>query len=160
MSVPNWLMATIVGLPKCAALSRWAARFSSPRSTAPGSDSLSASSATPPCILRARTVATITIAAGLSPADAALQVEELLAAEVEGEAGLGDRVVGHGHRHAGGQDRVAAVGDVGERSAVDERGGRLGRLDEVGQDRLVEDRRHRAGHADLAGQHRLARLLV
>ena len=39
-----------------------------PRSTAPGSDSFSASSSTPPCILSARIVATRTIAAGLRPA--------------------------------------------------------------------------------------------
>ena len=81
---------------------------------------------------------------------AALEVEELLAAQVEGEAGLGHGVIGHGQGHAGGQDRVAAVGDVGERAAVDERRSRLGRLDQVGQHGLVQDRRHRAGHADLA----------
>ena len=62
-------MATIVGLPKCAALSRWAARLASPRSTAAGLGSLVCSSGTPPCILRARIVATITTAAGFRPAE-------------------------------------------------------------------------------------------
>ena len=44
-------------------------RLSSPRSTAAGSGAASCSLATPPWRLRARTVATITTAAGLSPAD-------------------------------------------------------------------------------------------
>ncbi len=100
-------------------------------------------------------MATSTIAAGLKPRRAALEVEELLATQVEGEAGLGHGVIGHRQGHAGGQDRVAAMGNVGEWSAVHERRRRLGRLDQVGHQGLVQDRGHRAGHADRLGQHGL-----
>ena len=62
-------MATTTGLPKWAALSRWAARLSSPRSTACGSGRFRSSSDEPPCIFKARIVATMTTAAGLSPAE-------------------------------------------------------------------------------------------
>ena len=48
------------------------------------------------------------------------------------------------------------MGDVGERSAVNEGGHRFGGLDEIGQDRLVENGGHRADHATLLGEHRLA----
>src|SRR5437773_1480248 len=54
VSVANWLIATTVGLPKWAALSRWAARFSRPRSTAAGSACFKESRSAPPCILSAR----------------------------------------------------------------------------------------------------------
>ena len=50
---------------------------------------------------------------------AAFDVDELFAAEIEGETGLGDDVIGEGEGHAGGEDGVAAVGDVGERASVD-----------------------------------------
>ncbi len=79
----------------------------------------------------------------------AFQVEELLAAQVEGEAGLCHSVIGGGQGHSCGQDRVATVGDVSERAAVDERRSGLGRLDQVRQKGLVEDGRHRAGDAEV-----------
>ena len=47
----------------------------------------------PPCIFSARSVATSTMARGQTPICAALDVEELLAAEIEAEAPFGDRVV-------------------------------------------------------------------
>ena len=62
-------VATTMGFRKWAAPSRWAARLSSPRSTATGSAVLRPSSGVPPCILRARIVATRTIAAGFRPAE-------------------------------------------------------------------------------------------
>ena len=83
---PNWLMATTVGLPKWAALSRWAARFSRPAFDG----------------ARVRVLQGIELDAAVhlegpdrrhqddrgrvETAGAAFQVEELLAAQVEGEA--------------------------------------------------------------------------
>src|SRR5262249_4670088 len=49
----------------------------------------------------------------IESARAALEIEELFAAQVKGKAGLGDGIVGGGQRHARGQNRVASVGDVG-----------------------------------------------
>ena len=69
---------------------------------------------------------------------AALDVVELLCAEIRTEASLRDRVVGVRQRHAGSEDRVAAVGDVSKRAAVDEGRGMLGRLRQIGLDSVEE----------------------
>ena len=106
---------------------RRAARFSVP----------SASLATPPCILSARTVATITAAAGLEPGLAALDVEELLGPQIGAEAGLGDHVLAELERGARRHHRVAAVRDVGERPAMDEGRVALQRLHQVGRQRVL-----------------------
>ena len=57
---------------------------------------------------------------GLETCLAALDVDELLGAQVGGEAALGDGVVRHLQGHPGGHHGVAAVGDVGEGPAVDQ----------------------------------------
>ena len=98
---------------------------------------------TPPCILSARMVATSTDAVGRQPGLAALDVEELLAAEVGAEAGFRHHVVGELERGRGRQHRVAAVRDVGERAAVDEGRRAFQRLHQVGRQRLLEQHRHR-----------------
>ena len=72
----------------------------------------------------------------------ALDVAELLGTEVRAEACLGDDVVAELERGRRRDDRVAAVGDVGKGSAVDEGGRVLERLDEVRHDRVLEKRRH------------------
>jgi di/tripeptidase len=59
-------------------------------------------------------------AGGLEAGLAALDVEELLGAEIGAEAGFGHHVVGELERGRGREHRVAAVRDVGERAAVDE----------------------------------------
>ena len=69
------LIATTAGTPNSPTFSICAARFAPPRRTASGLSSSSAGSSglpatirpTPPCILRARTVATITAASGVRP---------------------------------------------------------------------------------------------
>ena len=73
---------------------------------------------------------------------AALDVEELLGAQVRAEAGLGDHVVGQAHRGGGGHHGVAAVRDVGERAAVHEGGVVLERLHEVGLDGVLQQGGH------------------
>jgi hypothetical protein len=55
---------------------------------------------------------------------------------------------------SGGHHRAAAVGDVGERSAVDEGGGALERLDQVGRERVAQECGHGALGAEVAGGHR------
>ena len=74
---------------------------------------------------------------GVEARGAALDVEELLGAEVGGEAGFRDGVVAQAHRGLSGLDGVAAVGDVCERAAVDERGSAFERLDHVGLDGIL-----------------------
>ena len=94
-------------------------------------------------------------AVGLEAGLAALDVEELLRAEVGAEAGFGHHVVGELQRGRRRRHRVAAVRDVGERAAVDERGRALQRLHEVRRDRVLEQRRHGAVGVQLPGAHRL-----
>ena len=86
----------------------------------------------------------------------ALDVEELLGAHVGPEAGLGaDDVVGH-EREPVGDDRVVAVGDVGERPGVDEGRPALERLEQVRLDRVAQQDGHRAGDAEVLGGDRRA----
>ena len=87
---------------------------------------------------------------------AALDVQELLGAQIGAETGLGDHIVGQGQAQTGGHDAVAAVGDVGEGTAVDDGGVVLQGLDQVGVDGVLQQGGHGAGCADLAGRHRLA----
>ena len=96
-------------------------------------------------------MATITAADGLEPGLAALDVEELLGAEIGAEAGFGDDVVGELERGLGGEHRVAAVGDVGERAAVDEGGVVLQRLHQVRHQRVLEQHGHGAVALEVAG---------
>ena len=82
-------------------------------------------------------------------------VDELLGAEVGAEPGLGHDVVGEPQRGLRRDRRVAAVRDVGERAAVDERGRVLEGLHEVRRERVAEDRGHRAVRVEVAGPHGL-----
>ena len=86
---------------------------------------------------------------------AALDIEELLRAQVRAEAGLGHAVVAQLHRHARRHDGVAAVGDVRKRAAVDERRGALQRLHEVRLERVLEQRGHGARRLQVARGHGL-----
>ena len=72
-------------------------------------------------------------AVGREPGLAALDVEELLAAEIGAEARLGHHVVAELERGRGRQHRVAAVRDVGERAAMDEGGRAFERLHQIGR---------------------------
>ena len=129
-----------------------------------GSPSSSSVFARPPCIFSARTVATTTTAAGRQARHAALDVEELLRAEVGAEARLGDGVVApvfSAMRVA--STRVAAVGDVGERAAVDEAPGvpssvctRLG-LSASLRSAAIAPAALRSPRGDRAGRHRYSR---
>ena len=78
----------------------------------------------------------------------ALDVHKFLSPQVRGEARLGHGVVRQLQSHAGGCDGVAPVGDVGERSAVDEGGGAFQRLDQIGLDGILQQ----GGHSPLSPQ--------
>ena len=58
--------------------------------------------------------------AGPQTRQTALDVQELFRAQICAEAGLGHSVIAQLQGHAGGGDGVAAVGDVGEGTAVDQ----------------------------------------
>ena len=83
-------------------------------------------------------------AIGLEPGFAAFDVEEFLGAEIGAEASLGDHVIGELERRLGGDHRIAAMRDIGERAAMDEGGVVLERLHQIRRERILEQRRHRA----------------
>ena len=89
-------------------------------------------------------------------AEAADDVDELLEAHVGAEAALGHDPVAELEAEPVGDERVVAVGDVGEGPAMEERRLTLERLDEVRLQRLLEEHRHRARGPDLLGGHGLA----
>ena len=93
----------------------------------------------------------------LQPGLAAFDVEEFLGAEIGAEPGLGDDVIGELQRGRRRDHRIAAMGDVGERAAMDEGGVVLERLHQIGRDRVLEQHRHRAGRLEFGRAHRLAR---
>jgi len=86
---------------------------------------------------------------------AALDVEELLAAEIGAEARFRHHVVAELERGRGRQDRVAAMRDIRERAAMHEGRRAFERLHQVGGERLLEQRRHRALRLEVGGVHRL-----
>ena len=86
---------------------------------------------------------------------AALDIQELLRAEVRAEAGFGHCIIAHAHSHAGRHHGVAAVGDVREGTAVHEGRGAFQRLDEVGLQRIAQQGCHGAGRLQISGGHGL-----
>ncbi len=89
---------------------------------------------------------------GLDARLAALDVHELLGAQVGAKAGLGHGIFGKPHGEFGGQHAVAAVGDVGERAAVDQRRVVLQRLHEVRLDGVAQQYGHRAVGLQIGGR--------
>ena len=73
---------------------------------------------------------------------AALDVHELLGAEIGAEAGFGDHVIGEFERGRRRQHRIAAMRDIGERPAMDEGGRAFQRLHQVGRQRFLEQHGH------------------
>ena len=88
-------------------------------------------------------------AVGNEAGGAALDVKELLHADVGAKAGFGDDVVAQPQRQLVGQDGGVAVGDVGKRPGVDEGGLPFQRLQQVGVQRILHEHRYRAGHAQV-----------
>ncbi len=97
---------------------------------------------------------------GLESTVAALDVEELLCANVCTEARLGQQVVTALDANQVGQDAAVAVCDVGKRAGMHKCGRVLQRLEEVGLDCLLHKHRHRAGGQQLLGGDRLLFLVL
>jgi len=87
---------------------------------------------------------------------AALDVEEFLRAQVETEAGLGDRPVRQVQGHAGREHAVAAVRDVGERPAMHQHRRALDGLHQVRVHRVAQQREQGVGDVQRAQVDRLA----
>ena len=90
-------------------------------------------SSTPPCILSARTVATITTHVRLQPGFAAFDVDEFFRAEVGAETGFRHDIVRKLERGRGRDHRIAAMRDVRERAAMHEGRRAFQRLHQVGR---------------------------
>jgi hypothetical protein len=87
---------------------------------------------------------------------AALDVQELLRAEISPEPGHGDHYVGACQRRARGDDAGAAMRDVGEGAAMDEGWRAFQRLHEVGIQRVAQKHRHRVIGRQIGRRHRRA----
>ena len=86
----------------------------------------------------------------------ALDVQELFRAQIRAEAGLSHSVIAQLQGHAGGGDGVAAVGDVGEGTAVDQRGRTLQCLHQIGLQCVLQQGGHSALCLQIVGGDRLA----
>ena len=82
---------------------------------------------------------------GIKPRFAGKDVKELFGSEVGAETGFGYDIICQRQSGACGDDRTGAVGNVGERAAVDEGGGVFQRLHQIGQHGILEDGRHGTG---------------
>ena len=98
--------------------------------------------------------------AGANARHAALDVEELLGTQIGTEAGLGNGDIAKAHRHTRGHDGVAAVGNIGEGTAVDKRGRTLERLHQIGLERILEQGRHGTLSLKVTGANGLAGIAV
>ena len=98
--------------------------------------------------------------AGANARHAALDVEELLGTQIGTEAGLGNGDIAKAHRHTRGHDGVAAVGNIGEGTAVDKRGRALERLHQIGLERILEQGRHGTLSLKVTGANGLAGIAV
>ena len=90
---------------------------------------------------------------GVEPGSSALDVQELLRPQVGTKPGFGDRVVAELPGQACGQDCVAAMGDIGERAAMDEGRRPFDGLHQVRMNSVLHERCHRSRRPELACQH-------
>ena len=88
---------------------------------------------------------------GVEAAGTALDVQELLSAQIGGKAGLGNGVLAELHRSFGGLDGVAAMGDVGEGTAMDKCGSVLQSLNQIGLDGIFQHSGHSALSLQIVG---------
>ena len=155
VSLEKWLMATTTGSPKRWMFSMCFFRFSTPLSRA-STLGLCSSFGDAAVQLQGADRGHDHHGVGADARLAALDVHEFLGAEVGAEAGLGDGVLGQPHGELRGQDAVAAVGDVGERAAVDEGRVAFQRLHQVGLDGVLQQHGHGAVGLQVGGGDRLA----
>ena len=122
VSAVKRLIATTTGSPNFWRFSAWRWRLAKPFSTASTFSKTSSSLVlTPPCHLSAPDRCDQNRRVGLHAGLAHLDVEELLRAQIRREARFRDADVAEREREPGGLDGAAAVRDVGERAAVQNR---------------------------------------
>src|SRR6185437_16619166 len=80
---------------------------------------------------------------------AALDVKEFLSPEIRAKASFCDHVVGKFERRSRRHYGIAAMSDVGEGTAVHQRGRTFERLHKIGLERLLEERGHGAGRFEI-----------
>ena len=78
-------------------------------------------------------------------------VEKLLGPEIRGESALGNDIISEFQRHPGSNDGVIAMGDIGERAAVDKRGLSFQGLNQIGFDGIFQKCRHRPDSFQIPG---------
>ena len=83
-------------------------------------------------------------------------VHKLLKAQIRRKPRFGNHIVGVGHPHPVGDNRVAPVGNVGERPGVHQRRLPFQRLRQVRHHRLMQQRHQRAGEPQLRYAHRIS----
>ena len=101
-------------------------------------------------------VATKTAPSGGEPGLATFDIEEFFGPEIGAETGLGHHVVRKFQRRSGGNHRIAAVRDIGERAAMDKRRVAFERLHQIRLQGILEQRGHRPLPVELARAHRFA----
>ena len=85
---------------------------------------------------------------------AAFDVEKFLGPEIGAESRLGDHVIGQFEGGFGGHHRIAAMGDIGERPAVDEGRVVFQGLHQIGLHGVFQQHRHRPIGLQIGGPHR------
>ena len=90
----------------------------------------------------------------------AFDVEEFLRAQVGAESGFRNGEVRQAQGRAGGHDAVAAVGDVGKGTAVDDGRHMFQCLDQVRFHRIFQQGRHGAGRVQVFRRYRFAVIVI
>ena len=110
----------------------------------------------PPWYFTALAVATITAALGCRPAMRHLMLKNFSAPRSLPKPASVTTTSASFSASSRGDGPVGALGDVGERPGVDERGRAFQRLHQVRMDRIAEQHQHRAFGLDVAGEDGLA----
>ena len=145
----------MAGTPNFCTFLTWASRLTIPRLSAATSGLPRSSFLTPPCILSARTVATTTATSGLSPPNRHLMLKNFSAPRSAPKPASVSTMSPSERPEPGGDEGIAAVGDVAERPGVHQCRPAFERLHQVRQDGVLEQQRHGARGLELARGYRL-----
>jgi hypothetical protein len=137
------LIATTTGTPNCFTLSMWRPRLAQPFA-APRRSACRARPWHAAVHLQRPDGGDDHRRRGLQAGARHLMSKNFLGPEIGAEARLRDHVIGELQRRLGGDDGIAAMGDVGERAAMDEGRVVFQRLHQVGLHRLHQQHGHGA----------------
>ena len=96
----------------------------------------------------------------LKPRHPALDIKELLRAQICAETGLRDDIVGHLERRPGGPDRITAMSYIGKRPSVHKCGRMFQSLDQIRLHGVLKQRSHGAHSLQVRRRHRLTLEIV